>query len=349
MPRSRGLTYAQAGVDRPAVGRSLRALLGAIRGRPRPGHGTPVGPAGHFAGLIRVGRETIAATTDTVGTKVRIAEALGRWVEVGEDMVAINVNDLAAIGARPFGFVDTISCATPDPSVFRALGRGLDRGLRAGRCSLLGGETAIVPSLVRGYDLGGTALGFFPNGRRPITGEAIRAGDRLLGVPASGLHANGFTLVHRIVRRSGRSLRAARPGGGESLGRELLRPTRSYVPVSEALGGIAGVHGFAHLSGGGVRNLVRLTPTAGFELDAWPEPAGIFGWLQRAGAVTDHEMFQTFNMGVGFVAVVSPSAATAALAALRRSGVRDATWIGRVTSTPGVRLPARGLEYRAYA
>lgn len=347
--RRSALTYARAGVDRSATAEALRALLGAVRYRPPASHGRPIGHVGHYAGLITVGRETIAATTDTVGTKVLLAQALGAWREVGEDMVAINVNDLASVGARPFGLVDTISCARPDPAIFAEIGVGLNRGLRAGRCALLGGETAIVPDIVDGIDLGATALGFFPGRRRPVTGERIRPGDALIGVPASGLHANGFTLVRRLLRRGRVDLKARRPGATGPVGRELLRATRSYVPVTEALADLPSTHGLAHLSGGGVRNLTRLNRRVGYLLDDWPRVPSIFGWLQRLGPVTDREMFQTFNMGVGFVAIVSGARAEESLDRLRTAGVRDARRIGTVAPEPGVRLPKWELEYEGYA
>jgi phosphoribosylformylglycinamidine cyclo-ligase len=346
--RAKPLSYASAGVDRAATGTALAALLAQIRYRPPARHGRPLEGPGHYAGLMRVGREVIAVTTDTVGTKVLLAAAAGRWSEVGEDMVAINVNDLASVGARPFGLVDTVSCARADPSIFAEIGRGLNRGLVAGRCALLGGETAIVPDIVAGIDLGATALGFFPGRRRPITGLRIRPGDRLIGVPSSGLHSNGFTLVRRLLDRTKPPLGRPRPGGRGALAIELLRPTRSYVPASEALADHPGIRGLAHVSGGGVRNLVRLHPRVGYLLDEWPRPPSLFTWLQCLGPVTDEEMFQTFNMGVGFIAVVTPGALDAALSELRAAGVRDARPIGVVDAGPGIRLPAWNLIYRGY-
>ncbi|MCI4336826.1 MAG: phosphoribosylformylglycinamidine cyclo-ligase [Thermoplasmata archaeon] len=343
------MTYARSGVDRAAIRGSLQALLARVHYRPPPTHGRPISRPGHYAGLIDVGRETIAATTDTVGTKVLLAQALGSWAEVGEDMVAINVNDLASVGARPFGFVDTISCSKPEPAIFAEIGRGLDRGLRAGRCALLGGETAVVPEIVDGIDLGGTALGFYPLRRRPITGERIRAGDALIGIPSSGLHANGFTLARRLLKVGRVDLRARRAATGPSIGLELLRATRSYVAVSEALADAPGTHGFAHLSGGGVRNLTRLTRRVGFELDEWPRIPPVFPWLQALGSVSDEEMFQTFNMGVGFVVIVSGARQSEALERLRQAGVRDARRIGTVEPEPGVRLPQWKLSYEGYA
>jgi len=342
-------TYAESGVDRSAIGTALAELLGEIRGRAPATHGRPVRLPGHYAGLIRVERTTLAATTDTVGTKVLVARAMDRWEEVGEDLVAINVNDLAAVGARTAGIVDTIVCARPDPRRFRAIGRGVARGLRAARCTLLGGETAVVPELVEEIDLGATAIGFFPEGRAPVTGHRIRPGDAILGIPSSGVHANGFTLVRRIVEESGADLNRPRPGGRRPLGTELLRPTRTYTEAVDAIADLPGVHGLAHLSGGGVRNLVRLHPRVGFRLDRWPRVPSLFRWLGATAGVDDREMFQTFNMGVGFAVVVAARDRDIVRRRLARRGAPDAVEIGRVERGRGVELPQWGLRYEGYA
>ncbi|HUJ77730.1 MAG TPA: phosphoribosylformylglycinamidine cyclo-ligase [Thermoplasmata archaeon] len=347
--RGRTRTYAESGVDRSAIGGALAALLAAARSRAPPSHGRPVPLPGHYAGLLRIGRETIAVTTDTVGTKVLLAEALDRWEEVGEDLVAINVNDLAAVGARTAGIVDTIVCSRPDPDRFRAIGRGIARGLAAARCSLLGGETAVVPDLVRGVDLGATAIGFLPDGRRPVTGHRIRAGDVVLGLPSSGVHANGFTLVRRILAESGIDPRRPRPGGRGPVGVELLRATRTYTEAVDAVSDIPSVHGLAHLSGGGVRNLVRLHRGVRFELDGWPPVPALFRWLQSAGGLADAEMFQTFNMGIGFAVIVAARSVDSVRAELARGGAPDAVEIGRVVPGRGVTLPDRRLVYDGYA
>ena len=174
--RKAGWTYARSGVNRSEVASALAELIRAARYDPPSSHGRPVEAPGHYAGMIRIGRETVAITTDTVGTKVLLAEELHRWEEVGEDIVGVNVNDLAAVGARTAGLVDVILCARPRPAEFRAIGRGIGRGLRAAECALLGGETAVVPGIVDGIDLGGTAFGFFPGKRTPITGSAGATG-----------------------------------------------------------------------------------------------------------------------------------------------------------------------------
>lgn len=347
-PGARRWTYAQSGVDRSEIARALGRLLAATRYRAPASHGRPLTAVGHYAGIVRVGRETIAITTDTVGTKVLLAEQLGRFEEVGEDAVAINVNDLAAVGARAVGLVDVINCARPDPTTFAALGRGIARGLRRARCHLLGGETAVVPEIVPGLDLGGTAIGFFPAGRRPITGARIRPGDRILGFPASGFHANGYTLLRRILERSGVDLRRPRPGGRRPLGTELLTPTRTYSEAVEAIADDRGTHGLAHITGGGVRNLVRLHRSVAFVLDGWPAPRGIYSWLRDLGSIADAELYQTFNMGIGFAAIVAPEARDRALAAVRRAGYPEAREIGHVERGRGVQLPGLDLSYEGY-
>jgi len=344
----RTTTYAASGVDLAGRDRALRGLLRAARYRAPAAHGRPISAPGHFAGLVRIGRETIALTTDTVGTKVLLAEELGRWEEVGEDLVAINVNDLAAVGARPAAIVDTILCAAGDRRQFRAIGRGIARGLAAARCSLVGGETALVGEIVRGIDLGATAVGFFPNGRRPVLGRGIRPGDRLLGIPSSGLHANGFTLVRRLLREAGVSLRRRRPRASVPLGLELLTPTRTYTESVDRIADLPSVVGLAHLSGGGVRNLPRLRSTVRFVLDTWPAPNSLFSWLKEVGGLSDQEMFQTFNMGVGFVVVCRPGGEAQVRERLAESGAPDARPVGHVASGTGVELPAYQLRYAGY-
>ncbi len=341
--------YAVAGVDRSRTARALASLLANVRYRAPAASGRAVSLGGHYAGLIRIGRETIAITTDTVGTKSILAETLGRWEEIGVDAVAVNVNDLASVGARPAGLVDVISCRRAEPKVLAQIGRGLDQGLRAAQCSLLGGETAIVPELLQGVDVGGTAIGFFPKGRRPVTGARIRVGDVLLGIPSSGLHANGLTLARRIVAESRQSLRARRPGGRKPLGEELLTASRIYVAASEALADQSGTTGLAHISGGGVRNLLRLRRGVQFVLDRWPRPFGLFQWLAEAGGIDTEELYQTFNMGIGFVVVVRGSFEASALRRLWRAGYSDTLVVGHVAPGEGVTLPHLGLSYRGYA
>ena len=342
-------TYARSGVDVALRSEALAALLSQVSYRPPPSAGRVVEAPGHYAGLIRIGRETIAVTTDTVGTKVKLAAQLGRWEEVGEDMVGVNVNDLAAVGARPAGLVDTILCRRPDPDAFLGIGKGIERGLRAARCALLGGETAVVPEIVEGIDLGATAFGFFPGGRRPVLGTAIRPGDRLVGIPSSGVHANGLTLLRRLLSERSVDLLRARPGGDRPVGEEILIPTRIYTLAADALAGVSATHGLAHISGGGVRNLVRLHPRVGYVLDRWPEIPPLFQWIQKLGDLSSKEMFQTFNMGIGFILVVAPARLAETRRRLARAGAPDAVEIGHVERGSGVSLPQLDLSFEGYS
>jgi phosphoribosylformylglycinamidine cyclo-ligase len=342
-------SYARAGVDRSAVAESLAALLVGTRHRPSARSGRLLDLPGHYAGLVRIGTETLAVTTDTVGTKVVLADELGSWEGVGEDVVQVNVNDLAAVGARPSVLVDCILCARPDPKVFAAIGRGIGRGLERAHVALAGGETAVVPDIVRGTDLGGTAIGFFPRGRRPVTGARIRPGDAVLGIPAQGFHANGFTLLRKLLREHEVDVRRPRPGSRQALGKELLRPGRIYVDAAEAIADLPTTHGLAHISGGGVRNLVRLNDDVRFELTGWPAPAGVYRWAAELGEIDPLELYQTFNLGVGFVAVVASSAVESTRRAFDAAGVRDSRVLGRVVRGTGVSLPHLGLEYHGYA
>ncbi len=348
-PSTRTTSYRDSGVDLVGRARAVRELVRAAAYRAPASHGRVVGAAGHFAGLVRVGSETIAVTTDTVGTKVLLAETLGAWEGVGEDLVAVNVNDLASVGARPAGLVDTILFGTASVATFRSIGRGIGRGLARARCSLLGGETAQVGEIVRGIDLGGTAVGFFPRGRAPVLGARIRPGDTIVGLPSNGFHANGYTLLRRLLAERRVPLDRPRPGAQRPVGQELLEPTRIYSPASDSVADLASVHGFAHVSGGGVQNLLRLNEKARFVLDGWPEPPSLFGWVQRLGDLSDREMYRTFNMGIGFALVVSSRSVRRVLRRLARAGFPDAVPIGRVERGRGVELPGLGLRYTGYA
>ncbi|MBI4362986.1 MAG: phosphoribosylformylglycinamidine cyclo-ligase [Euryarchaeota archaeon] len=341
------LTYARAGVDIRAKERSIEALVSQAPYR-RRGPGRPV-LVGHYAGLVDIPRGRLAAiTTDGVGTKLLVASALRRWDTVGIDCVAMNVNDLLAIGAEPIAFVDYLALERPDPRISREIGRGLQRGCRQARCTLVGGETAILPDLIRGpprrrggglssekigFDLAGTALGMVDRGR-VITGRAIRPGDTVIGLPSSGIHSNGLTLARRILREAGLGYRSPCPWNRRrSLGEELLEPTRIYVP--EVLRLIRGVRarGLAHITGSGLLKWHRLTPH-GLHLTHPLPPQAIFGFLWETGDNELRELYRTFNMGMGFLAAVAPRDAPRAL---RLAGPR-ARVVGEVTRDTAIRV-----------
>ncbi len=348
MPTPEPGAYARAGVDRKATSEAVEALLRGARSTAPAGNGRQLPAPGHYAGLLEIGGTTVAMTTDTVGTKVLLAEATDRWEEIGEDIVGVNVNDLSSVGARPVALVDTLLCPAPDRRRLAALGKGLARGLKKSGCHLLGGETAIVPDLVKGFDAGGTALGYFPGGRPPVLGDRIAAGDVVIGFRSDGFHANGFTLVRSLLAREGVDLRRRRPGARVPLAEELLKPTRIYTRPVEAIADDPAVHGLAHISGGGVRNLTRIAHKLRFDLDRWPAPAGLFEWIVDLGDLDLSEAYETFNMGIGFVAVVAEREATRLLARLKVNGAPDALRVGTVAPGRGVTVPELGLAYTGY-
>ena len=343
------VTYAESGVNAADIRKAVSAIVNSVRYRPPSSRGKPLGGIGHYAGVIKVGNMMLALTTDGVGTKVLIAEELNRWEEVGEDMVAVNVNDLLAVGATTSAMVDYVACRRPDCKVLSAIGRGLNRGLQKGRCALIGGETAVVPELLSSaYDLSGTALGFFPSGYKPIAGAGLKPGDVLIGLPSSGFHSNGYTLVRRLVRDHRLSLTDRIPGEPLPLGRALLKPTRIYVPVVEPL-----VQGripvaLAHVTGGGLRNLVRLNKGVQFVMDGLPEAKGLFAWIAGMSKLPPEAIYSTFNMGIGFIIGVRPKDENRALTLLKKGGEGGAIVVGHVERGKGVVLPREGVRYTSY-
>ncbi len=344
------LTYARAGVDTARVRKGVSSLASAVRYRPPSSRGRPMGGAGAFAGIVAYGNQLLALTTDGVGTKMLLAEELERWQEVAEDMVAVNVNDVTAVGALPIGLVDHIMCREPEGSVLREFGKGLDAGLRRSGTHLLGGETAVVPELLASrYDLSATAMGVFAPKRRPILGDRLRPGDVLIGLSSSGFHSNGFTLIRRLVREHRISLDEQIPGERLPLGRALLRPTNIYAPSIEPLLARGYPTALAHITGGGFRkNLLRLDSKLRFTLEAMPEPTGLFSWVREVSELPPEELYRTFNMGIGFVVGVREEDSNDALRLLRKDRKVQASVIGRMERGRGVVIPQFGVEYPSY-
>jgi phosphoribosylformylglycinamidine cyclo-ligase len=221
------LTYAQAGVDISLENRSIEAMKSVLTTR-RKGFGAPLTDIGHYAGLLDMGSFALAMTTDGVGSKVLIANAISKWDTVGIDCIAMNVNDLYAIGAEPIAFVDYLAVEKVDPERAEQIAIGLARGAELSNMTIVGGETASLPEIIRGFDLAGTAIGVVDKDK-VVTGEKIKKGDVLVGVPSSGLHSNGYTLARAIVAQSGYTYFDRLPGGEKSIGEELLVPDRKSV------------------------------------------------------------------------------------------------------------------------
>ena len=301
----RKLTYAEAGVDIHEENRSIDAMKAVLTAR-RKGFGAPLTEIGHYAGLLDMGSFALAMTTDGVGSKVLIANAISKWDTVGIDCIAMNVNDLYAIGAEPIAFVDYLAVEKVNPERAAQIAIGLARGAEISNMTIVGGETASLPEIIRGFDLAGTAIGIVDKDKI-VTGEKIRQGDVLVGVPSSGLHSNGYTLARRIIAESKYTYFDAMPGSKNTIGEELLVPTRIYPEIVELVRK-CDVHGLAHITGSGLLKLRRISQL-GFEITDPLEPQPIFRFLQEQGNVDDEEMYRTFNMGMGFVVVLAESEA----------------------------------------
>ncbi|MCJ7444140.1 MAG: phosphoribosylformylglycinamidine cyclo-ligase [Methanotrichaceae archaeon] len=297
----RRLTYADSGVDIHAENRSIAAMKAVLTSK-RKGFGAPITEIGHYAGLLDMGDFALAMTTDGVGSKVIIANILKKWDTVGIDCIAMNVNDLLAIGAEPIAFVDYLAVEKVDLEMAEQIAVGLKKGAEISNIAIVGGETASLPDIIRGFDLAGTAIGIVDK-ERVITGENIKVGDAIVGVPSSGLHSNGYTLARKIVSESEYSYFDKMPGSIRTIGEELLTPTRIYIELLHLFKKIE-VHGLSHITGSGLLKLRRITDL-GYEITDLLEPQSVFRLLQDLGNVEEIEMYRTFNMGMGFAIIVS--------------------------------------------
>jgi len=315
-------TYAEAGVDIDASDRATAALVAQLGSATRKGDGAPITLENGFAGLVQLGAGALAVCTDGVGTKLLLARELSSLETVGIDCVAMNVNDLICVGAEPLSFVDYVALEEPDAELMAQLGAGLAEGCRQANCTLSGGETAVVPELVRGFDLAGTAVGWVTR-EAIIDGSRVAVADALIGLASSGPHSNGYTLIRRLF------------DGDPALGAQLVAPTRIYVRSVLALLAAVEVHALAHVTGGGLENLPRMNPSFRYVVDnPLPVPPA-FDWLQRKGDIAPAEMYRTFNMGLGMVVAVAAGDAVKALELLAREG-ETAQLIGHVAAGEGV-------------
>jgi phosphoribosylformylglycinamidine cyclo-ligase len=309
--------YSKAGVDQGAADSAVAGLLRALGAIDlgRPSLQVPL--PGHYASVIRIGEETgVALSTDGVGTKLLVAEELGRWDSVGIDCVAMNVNDVICVGAEPLAMLDYIAVPTADPDVCEQIGVGLARGAELAGVEIPGGELAQLGSLVSSVDLSGACFGTVALDSI-VDGAAVQPGDPVIGLPSSGLHSNGYTLARAALQ--GLPLDQDPEGRlGRTLGEELLEPTEIYVkPVVELLRSEIEVRGLAHLTSGGLGNLLRLAAEVGYEIeDPLPVPP-VFELIRERGQISDEEMHDVFNMGCGFCAIVAPEDEDAALSLLR--------------------------------
>jgi phosphoribosylformylglycinamidine cyclo-ligase len=311
-------TYAEAGVDESLVAKGLQTIGKYVRESFKQGE--VMQDFGHYANTVKITDSLcLALSTDGVGSKVLVAELMGKYDTIGEDCVAMNVNDLICIGATPVAFVDYLASEAPLPEgIINQIGQSLLSACVKSEIPILGGETAILPEIIRGQkeigmDLAGTAVGV-AKPEELFDGSDIAPGDVILGVASNGIHSNGFTLARKVLF-SKYSVFDVLPWG-TTLGDELLRPTTVYVPHFKALRSAdVRIRGMAHITGSGFRKILRLGQHK-FTIDTFPTIPQIFGLIQSVGNIAWKEMFMTFNMGIGLVIIIPESDMEKALSAL---------------------------------
>jgi len=340
--KKNGLTYAEAGVDIEAGNSLVERIKPAAKATARPGVMAGLGGFGALFDLKDAGYvdPILVAATDGVGTKLRIAIDTGHVDTVGIDLVAMCVNDLVCQGAEPLFFLDYFATGKLELDAATAVITGIAKGCELSGCALIGGETAEMPGMYEGgdFDLAGFAVGAMERGA--ALPADVSEGDVLLGLASDGVHSNGYSLVRRIVEQAGLGWDAPAPfAEGTSLGAALLAPTRLYVKPALAALRAGGVHGLAHITGGGLtENLPRVLPEglgADVDLGAWALP-GVFKWLMAEGGMDQAEMLKTFNAGIGMVLVVAEGRASEISALLEAEGERVAR-LGQVTQGAGMR------------
>ncbi|UCF09242.1 MAG: phosphoribosylformylglycinamidine cyclo-ligase [Thermoplasmata archaeon] len=335
------MTYAEAGVDIDKEEGMVKAIISKIKTAGR-GFAQPLDLPGHYTGLVDFGEVALSLCTDSIGTKGKIADALGKWDTVGIDCMAMNANDMICIGATPIAFVDFFAIEKYDEHMAEEIGIGLARAAEMAGVSIIGGETASLPDIISGFELAGTCLGYVKK-EEIITGEDIAPGDVIIGLKSSGIHSNGLTLARKIVERNGLSYQDCFPGSNLPVGETLLIPTSIYVKEVLEVVRKFKVKGMAHITGGGLKNLSRLKKGVEFKITDPFEPQDVFVHLQKLGNVRDKEMYRTFNMGMGFCMVAEKEDAEGILGVLE--GKVEAKVVGEVVEGEGVSLPRLGLKY----
>ncbi len=339
--------YKTAGVDIAAAQSGLQKIIASIKQTwPAPDTiGSVKLDIGYFANVIDIGGIGLAICTDGVGSKTVIAQMTGRYDTIGIDCVAMNVNDVICVGARPISMVDYIAVENADADMLGAIAVGLAAGAKEAGISISGGEISQLKDVIRGFDLIGMAVGIVPLDRI-ITGRDLVPGDVIIGLESNGIHSNGLTLARQaFFERAKLPIDHVFPELGISLGEELLRPTFIYVSeILDIIHQLPTVKALINITGDGLLNLPRVDATVGFQIDNLRPRPPVFALIQRYGAVGDAEMFEVYNMGVGFCVLVAERDRAATLSILQRRS-RRAQVIGRVIEdeTRGVYLPGQRL------
>ena len=351
-------SYEKAGVNISVADLAVQKLTNRLRSTwPSKGLGRVLLDFGHYANVVDIGGgQGIAICTDGIGSKALLAEMTGEYRTIGIDCVAMNVNDLVCIGAKPLTFVDYIASESVQPEILKNIGEGLVVGAELAGVSITGGEIAELPDMIRGvnpgegFDLAGTAIGTLSIDKI-ITGNQLKPGDSIVGIASNGIHSNGMTLARKIFFSDGGfNVDSILPELSVSLGEELLKPTNIYVrEVLSILNKVNEVKAIFHITGDGFLNLLRTEAPVGFMLDALPHPQPIFEAISKRGNVPATDMYSIYNMGVGLCVVVPDSLVDKVISASVAEG-KEAWRIGTVTSKEGqVIIPSNPLDGRSMA
>src|SRR5262252_3083190 len=341
--------YRESGVDTAEADAGLNRIIARVqRTWPAAGLGRVVLPIGYFANVIELDGIGLALCTDGVGSKTIIADMMGKYDTIGIDCVAMNVNDMICVGATPLSLVDYIAVEKTDAAMLDAIAEGLCKGAELAQISISGGETAQLKDVVKHFDLVGMAVGRVALDK-VIDGRHVREGDVVIGVTSSGIHSNGLSLARKaFFVNHGYAVGHKFDELAVTLGEELLRPTDIYVAEAmEILATVSGVKALINITSDGLLNLTRVDAPVGFEIDRLIEPHPIFPLIQRFAGVADSEMYEVFNMGIGFCYVVAPASADLVLSILKKHG-REAQVIGHAIADADkkVRIPERSLVGR---
>jgi len=345
--------YAQSGVDSGGAEGALGSLLQHVLPTRKYNERYPLAAdIGYFANVIDLGNgEGIAFGTDGVGTKIIVAELLGKYDTIGIDCVAMNVNDIICVGARPVSMVDYIACSTTDKEIFAQLGKGLAEGAWLSGISISGGEISQIGEIIKGIDLIGACIGHVKLDR-VNTGKHVKPGNLIVGLASSGVHSNGLTLARKILlgenwEEQKASVNQFEDKLGRTLGEELLEPTRIYVnPVMDMLDAGIDLKAMVHITSGGFCNLNRVVQdNIRFVIDPLPPIPPVFNLMQDRGEVSDAEMFEVFNMGTGFCVIVEGTKEVEDVIRICRGHEVVSHVIGQVEACHGkeVTIPAKNL------
>lgn len=301
------VTYSESGVDIDLEATTVNELASKLKSTLK--HRDIMTNSGHYAALVRLGDKAIAMSTDGVGSKILIAEMMDKYDTIGIDCIAMVVNDIICIGAEPIALVDYLAVEKPDPEIATEIAEGLVKGAHESKISIIGGETASLPGIIKNFDLAGTGIGFV-DADKVIDGKDIKPGDVLIGLESSGIHSNGYSLARKaIFEDAGLSIDDKMPNSDTTIGEELLKPTRLYVePIVKLFKENCKINGLAHITGGGFTNLRRLKKGIGYDINNLPEVPEIFKLIYQQN-VNLEEMYKVFNMGIGFVVIADESEA----------------------------------------